>query len=101
MKNLRRVLGYLLLPAEAIPVLEDRGSGKTVAAVVPYRKGRVMVLGAPGLAMNRALGRADLDRLADTENPRQERTFLLRWHGSDTVWLLSEDKASSELAGGY
>jgi hypothetical protein len=55
-----RVQAYLELTADnAIPVLEDEPLGLTVAAVVPHGQGRVLVVGAPELAMNQALGRAD------------------------------------------
>ncbi|EPX58114.1 hypothetical protein D187_004403 [Cystobacter fuscus DSM 2262] len=55
-----RVQAYLALSAEgAIPVLEDEPLGMTVAAVVPYGTGKVLVVGAPELAMNQALARAD------------------------------------------
>ena len=55
-----RVQAYLKLPEQGtVPVLEDEQMEGTVAAVVPLGKGRVLVLGAPELAMNQALGRAD------------------------------------------
>jgi hypothetical protein len=55
-----KVQAYLMLPAEgAVPLLEDAPLGLTVAAVVPYGAGKVLVLGAPELAMNQALARAD------------------------------------------
>ncbi len=55
-----KVQAYLQLPEEgAVPVLEDEPLGMTVAAVVPYGAGRVLVVGAPELAMNQALARAD------------------------------------------
>jgi hypothetical protein len=55
-----RVQAYLQLTAEgAIAVLEDEPLGLTVAAVVPYGTGKVLVVGAPELAMNQALARAD------------------------------------------
>ncbi len=55
-----KVQAYLQLPEEgAVPVLEDEGMGMVVAAVVPYGQGRVLVVGAPELAMNQALARAD------------------------------------------
>ncbi len=55
-----RVQAYLKLPEQgAVPVLEDELMEATVAAVVPYGTGRVLVLGAPELAMNQALARAD------------------------------------------
>ncbi|MFP2927459.1 DUF4350 domain-containing protein [Pyxidicoccus sp. 3LG] len=54
-----KVQAYLELPPSAVPVLEDDRLGRMVAAVVPYGQGRVLVVGAPELAMNRALARAD------------------------------------------
>jgi hypothetical protein len=55
-----KVRAYLTLPAEgAVPVLADESLGMTVAAVVPYGAGKVLVVGAPELAMNQALARAD------------------------------------------
>jgi hypothetical protein len=54
-----KVQAYLQLPTSAVPVLEDERLGQPVAAVVPYGQGRVLVVGAPELSMNRALARAD------------------------------------------
>ncbi|MFP2913195.1 DUF4350 domain-containing protein, partial [Pyxidicoccus sp. 3LFB2] len=54
-----KVQAYLQLPESAVPVLEDERLGQVVAAVVPFGQGRVLVVGAPELAMNRALARAD------------------------------------------
>lgn len=55
-----KVQAYLTLPAgDAVPVLADEPLGMMVAAVVPYGAGRVLVVGAPELAMNQALARAD------------------------------------------
>jgi hypothetical protein len=54
-----KVQAYLRLPRDAVPVLEDERLGMTVGAVVPYGLGRVLVVGAPELAMNHALPRAD------------------------------------------
>nr|WP_211194570.1 DUF4350 domain-containing protein [Pyxidicoccus fallax] len=54
-----KVQAYLTLPPGAVPVLEDDRLGEVVAAVVPHGLGRVLVVGAPELAMNRALTRAD------------------------------------------
>ncbi len=44
------------------------------------------------------LSSLDLDDLADTENPRQEKNILAAWSGSDIEWLLSEDKDMAEEA---
>ncbi|QRO00453.1 hypothetical protein JRI60_16170 [Archangium violaceum] len=55
-----KVQAYLTLPETgAVPLLEDEPLGLTVAAVVPYGAGKVLVVGAPELAMNQALARAD------------------------------------------
>lgn len=53
------VRSFLDLGEEAIPLLLDELTGEAVAAVTPYGRGQVVVLGAPELAMNRALVRAD------------------------------------------
>jgi hypothetical protein len=54
-----KVQAFLKLPADAVPVLTDAQLERPVAAVVPYGLGRVLVVGAPELAMNQALARAD------------------------------------------
>ncbi len=54
-----KVQAYLTLPSDAVPLLEDAQLERPVAAVVPYGLGRVLVVGAPELAMNQALARAD------------------------------------------
>ncbi|XXF76003.1 hypothetical protein P2318_23480 [Myxococcaceae bacterium GXIMD 01537] len=54
-----KVQAYLKLPEDAVAVLEDERLGLPVGAVVPYGEGRVLVVGAPELAMNKALARAD------------------------------------------
>jgi hypothetical protein len=54
-----KVQAYLGLPAGAVPLLVDEKLGEAVAAVVPYGQGEVIVIGAPDLAMNRSLTRAD------------------------------------------
>ncbi len=54
-----KVQAYLSLPEGAVPVLEDAQLERPVAAVVPYGLGKVLVVGAPELAMNQALARAD------------------------------------------
>jgi hypothetical protein len=48
-----------LSPDTAVPVLVDDVTGEVVASVSTYGQGRIVVLGAPELAMNRALARAD------------------------------------------
>jgi hypothetical protein len=55
-----RVQAYLELTGQgAVPVLKDASMNRPVAAVVPYGAGKVLVVGAPELAMNQALARAD------------------------------------------
>jgi hypothetical protein len=54
-----KVQSFLVLPPEAVPVLQDAQLERPVAAVVPYGLGQVLVVGAPELAMNQALARAD------------------------------------------
>ena len=54
-----KVQAYLSLPDDAVVLLEDAQLERPVAAVVSYGLGRVLVVGAPELAMNRALSRAD------------------------------------------
>ena len=55
-----KVQAYLTLPAEgAVPLLADEQMRRMVAAVVPYGAGKVLVVGAPELAMNQALARVD------------------------------------------
>ncbi|HEX8706041.1 MAG TPA: DUF4350 domain-containing protein [Myxococcaceae bacterium] len=54
-----KVQAYLTLPSDAVVVLEDRQLERPVAAVVDYGLGKVLVVGAPELAMNQALARAD------------------------------------------
>ena len=55
-----KVQAYLTLPEKGVvPLLRDEPLDMTVAAVVPYGAGKVLVVGAPELAMNQALARAD------------------------------------------
>jgi hypothetical protein len=54
-----RVSLWLDLPPGAVPLLVDEERAKTVLGLVPLGAGRVLVLGAPELAMNSALQRAD------------------------------------------
>lgn len=54
-----KVHSYLDLPAGAIPLLQDSVLKEYVAGVVPYGQGRLIVIGAPHLAMNEALVLAD------------------------------------------
>jgi hypothetical protein len=54
-----KVVAFLTLPANAVPLLVDDQLGKPVAALVPWGQGQVVVVSAPDLAMNRRLGIAD------------------------------------------
>jgi hypothetical protein len=54
-----KVRAFLELPAGAVPLLIDDTFEKPVAAVVPFGQGRVVLVSAPELAMNRALAVAD------------------------------------------
>lgn len=54
-----RVRAHLVLPALALPLLEEASSREVVAAAIPHGKGTLVVITAPELAMNRALARAD------------------------------------------
>lgn len=54
-----KVQAFLEMPPEAVPVLQDAQLERPVAAVVPLGLGHVLVVGAPELAMNQALARAD------------------------------------------
>ncbi len=58
-----RVQGWLDYTQHAVPLLTDSHLGETVAAVAPLGAGRIVVIAAPELAMNRALPRADNARL--------------------------------------
>ncbi len=54
-----KVRAFLELPPGAVPLLIDEKFDKPVAALLPYGQGRVIIIGAPSLAMNRSLGVAD------------------------------------------
>lgn len=54
-----KVRSWVDLPAGATPLLIDEKLGQTVAGLVPYGQGQLIVLGAPELAMNSALSKAD------------------------------------------
>lgn len=54
-----RVRAFLELPPGAVPLLIDDTFEKPVAAMIPYGQGRVILIGAPELAMNKSLGVAD------------------------------------------
>lgn len=54
-----RVRAFLELPPGAVPLLIDEKFDKPVAALIPYGQGRVIIIGAPELAMNRTLAVAD------------------------------------------
>lgn len=54
-----KVRAFLELPPGAVPLLIDEKFEKPVAALIPYGQGRVILIGAPELAMNRTLAVAD------------------------------------------
>jgi hypothetical protein len=54
-----RVRVWLDLPPGAVALLVDEGAERAVVGLVPYGLGRLIVIGAPELAMNQALTRAD------------------------------------------
>ena len=54
-----KVRAFLELPPGAVPLLIDDTFEKPVAAMIPYGQGRVILIGAPELAMNKNLGVAD------------------------------------------
>ncbi len=53
------VQAFLDLPVGAVPLLIDAELEEVVAAVLPWGQGRVIILGAPELATNRHLTKAD------------------------------------------
>lgn len=54
-----KVQAFLGLPPGAVPLLVDDRLGEAVAGLVRYGQGTAIVIGAPELAMNKALARAD------------------------------------------
>ncbi|MBL8917737.1 MAG: hypothetical protein JNJ54_02660 [Myxococcaceae bacterium] len=54
-----RVRVWLDLPPGGVALLVDEGAERTVVGLVPWGLGRLIVIGAPELAMNQALSRAD------------------------------------------
>ncbi|MCA2980507.1 MAG: hypothetical protein INH41_28905 [Myxococcaceae bacterium] len=54
-----RVRVWLDLPPGALALYVDEGAERAVVGLVPYGQGRVVIVGAPELAMNQALSRAD------------------------------------------
>lgn len=54
-----KVRAFLELPPGAVPLLIDEKFEKPVAALIPYGQGRVILIGAPELAMNKNLAVAD------------------------------------------
>lgn len=54
-----RVRAFLELPPGAVPLLIDDTFEKPVAALLPYGQGRIIIIGAPELAMNKNLAIAD------------------------------------------
>lgn len=54
-----KVRAFLELPPGAVPLLIDEKLEEPVAALLPYGQGRIIIVGAPELAMNRNLAVAD------------------------------------------
>lgn len=54
-----RVTSFIDLPPRGVPLLVDERLELVAAALIPYGQGRLIVIGAPELAMNQALARAD------------------------------------------
>ncbi|MGV3624976.1 MAG: DUF4350 domain-containing protein [Archangium sp.] len=54
-----KVRAFLQLPPGAVPLLIDEKLEEPVAALVPYGQGRIIIIGAPELAMNRNIATAD------------------------------------------
>jgi hypothetical protein len=54
-----RVRVWLDLPPGALALYVDEGAEQAVVGLVPHGQGRVILIGAPELAMNQALTRAD------------------------------------------
>ncbi len=53
------VNAFLQLPPGAVPLLVDEKLEEPVAAMLSYGQGRIIIIGAPELAMNRTLATAD------------------------------------------
>jgi len=51
---------------------------------------------AASMARGEIIGGEKLDELADVNNRRHQKTFLLSWADSDVDWLLTEDEALVE-----
>lgn len=67
-----------------------------LSAALRTHKKRLLVL-APGSAHHGETITGDqLDSLSQRDNRYNERSFLLRWEGTNQPWLLSEDAPSSE-----
>ncbi|PZR07890.1 MAG: hypothetical protein DI536_26380 [Archangium gephyra] len=54
-----KVRAFLELPPGAVPLLVDEKLEEPVAALLPYGQGRIIIIGAPELAMNRNIATAD------------------------------------------
>lgn len=54
-----KVKAFLDLPPGAVPLLVDEELDEVVVAMLPWGQGRLIILGAPDLATNKALGVAD------------------------------------------
>jgi hypothetical protein len=94
-----KVNAFLGLPEDGVPLLVDAYTLNIAAAMVPYGKGRVVVIGAPELAMNTALARAD--------NAQFWLSTLAAIAETGTVWIdeyhhgFSDDRSIAEFARRY
>jgi hypothetical protein len=94
-----KVKAFLGLPDDGVPLLVDAYTLNIAAAMVPFGQGRVLVIGAPELAMNSALGRAD--------NAQFWLSTLAAVAGTGTVWIdeyhhgFSDDRSIAEFARRY
>lgn len=94
-----RVQSFLHPPEHAVPLLVDDRLGEVVAALIPHGQGQVIVVGAPELAMNQALGRAD--------NARFWLSLLHAAAGRGTIAFdefhhgFTGDRSIAEFAGRY
>ncbi|MGA9526363.1 MAG: DUF4350 domain-containing protein, partial [Myxococcaceae bacterium] len=91
---------HLDLPGHAIPLLIDAQLGGTVAALVPWKSGRVVVISAPELAMNRRLALADnaqlwLSLLTAAAGPDGQVAFDEFHHG------FTDDRSMAAFAARY
>lgn len=93
------VQAYLELPPLHTPILIDSKLEEPVAAAVTYGQGQVIIIGAPELAMNKALARADNARfwrsLLWTVGQKGKLVFDEYHHG------FTGERSLGEFAGRY